>query len=745
MNELINAILKKAKKPLSLDKIYEKVEMFLKSSGDIITELNDDIKEEINRCLDEGIKNYTFFKTTNGNYVLLSKTSYKKGIFYGTRKGDGTVVVINSYIDGTGKKVTKPEEFPISTDHVNGAIDGDVVLIDTGNNIVKPHIVNVIGRNLENIKGEVYRIGSKYFVKALDKRKQGLLIALEDEAIEGQIVSVKLKEQTSNSSYIGEITDVLGHVNEPGNDILFEAYKCGIDDKFSDASMEQLKTIPRTVLDADKIGRDDLTDWEIFTIDGADTKDIDDALSCKKLPNGNYLVGVHIADVAHYIKKGSPLDKDAFKRGNSYYLGGKVIPMLPPELSNGICSLNPEVERLAKSCIMEVSPDGKVLRYDIKPTVIRSRKKMTYSDVNKILKDGIIPEGYEEHTETLKTLNELALVLRQRRIDLGATEYDRPELHIDMDENHEVSGFSLRRCDMAENLIEEFMLLANETVDRHIKSCGYPGLHRVHDTPNYDRLVKFYGLLDAVNMPFTKYTADECLYIPNAMQELAEHIMQNESLANALSLELIKCNSRAIYSINPIGHFGLRKDDYAHFTSPIRRDADLIVHRILDDIREDDDKLEYDEAELMEIATQTTRTEKISDVAEDNVLRMLCSEYMAKHIGEEFEGTVISVSDKNIVVQLDNMIEGRVLTRSLNGPYIYNPDSYTLISVDGNENYYFGDRLRVKVKAASKEERTIDFAIVGKINENHIIDKNDSNKEVVYTYKKKEENRAYFN
>ena len=744
MKDLVNSVLKKAKKPFSIEKIYEKIELLLSESNADFKGLSDENKQEINQCLDEGIRDYKYKKTPNGNYVLMSKTSFRKGTFYGTRKGDGTVSVINSYINGSGERIVNEEKYAISTDHVNGALDGDIVLIDTGNNIIKPHVIEIIDRNLENIQGEVYRIGSSYFVKPMDKKKQGLLITLEGEAIEGQIVSVKLKQQTSNNAYIGEITEVLGHVNEPGNDILFEAYKCGIDERFSDASLEQLKTIPKQVLPTEKIGRDDLTDWEIFTIDGADTKDIDDALSCRKLPNGNYLVGVHIADVAHYIKKGSALDRDVFKRGNSYYLGGKVIPMLPPELSNGICSLNPHVERLAKSCIMEVSPEAKVLHYDIKPTVIRSRKKMTYSDVNKILKDGIIPEGYEDHAETLKTLNELALILRKGRLENGATEFDRPELHIDMNDNHEIEGFSIRKCDLAENLIEEFMLLANETVDKHIKDNGYPGIHRVHDIPNQERLVEFYKLLDAVNMPFSKYTADECLYVPNAMQELAEHIMQNERLANALALGLIKCNSRAIYSINDIGHFGLKKNDYTHFTSPIRRLADLITHRVIDNIADNSDELEYDDASLMEISAQATRTEKVSDNAEDAVLRMKCSEYMSKHIGEEFEGTIISVSDKNIVIQLDNLIEGRVLTKSLKGPYIYNPESFTLVSVDGNENYYYGDRLRVRVKAASKEEKTIDFEIVEKIDENYIKDSNNSNRDVVYTYKKKEENNAYF-
>lgn len=746
MNEIVNFVLKKAKKPLSLESIYEKVELVMRKNGDECFELDEKAKQEIVDCLENGVNSYDYFLFSNGKYSLLSKTSFRKGVFYGNKSGDGYVLIPKFYVNSEGMKVHSEEKYVISRDQTNGAIDRDVVLIDTGSSIAKPRVVNVIERTLDNIQGEVYRIGANYFVKPIDKKKQGLLIALEGEAIEGQIVSVKLNQQTSNNAYIGTITRVFSHANDPDADILFEAFKCGIDVEFSEDSLKQLETIPDKVLDMDRIGRCDLTDWEIFTIDGDDTKDIDDALSCTILPNGNYLVGVHIADVAHYVPKGSALDKDAFKRGNSYYLGGKVIPMLPQKLSNGICSLNPYVERLAKSCIMEVTPEGKVVRYDIKPTIIRSRLKMTYGNVNKILKEGIIPEGYEEHVDTLCNLRDLAAILRNNRLKAGAMEFDRPELHIDMDEEHNISGFSLRRCDVGENLIEEFMLLANETVDKHIVSQGYPCLHRVHDTPNLERLGDYFKLLDAVNMPFNNYSPEECACAGKALQELGEHIKQNERLSSVLSLGLVKCMSRAKYSPTNIGHFGLAKENYCHYTSPIRRYSDLVIHRTLDNIYEDSDDLVYSEEDLLEIGSQTTKTEKVSDEAEDNVLRMKCSEYMAKHhLGDEFEGVITGVSDKNLTIQLDNLIEGRVKTKSLKGPYIYNPESFTLVSVDGNENYFLGDCVRVRVKAASKEEKTIDFEILEKIYEVPTRDNDESNKALVYTYKKEKQNRAYFN
>ena len=746
MKKYLSLAIKKIKKAVPIEKINEKIENYIKEERGEDFVLDENSKEEIKNLLEEMVNNDEVFRTTNGNYISISRTSFRKGTFYANRKGDGEVVVFSSYLSKeTGKRVLTECRYPISKDLCNGAIDGDIVLVDIGNDVICPRIHKIIGRNLDNINGEIYRVGSNYFVKPIDKRKQNLLICLNGEQVEGQRVSVRLVEQTSNNSYIGEITNVYEHKDDPDSDVLWEAMKCGIDDKFSQDSLEQVKTIPQSVSDVDKIGRSDLTDWEIFTIDGADTKDIDDALSCKVLPNGNYLVGIHIADVAHYVKKDTALDKDAFKRGNSYYLGGKVIPMLPHELSNGICSLNPEVERLAKSCIIELSPNGDIVNYSIQRSVIRSRMKMTYDNVNKVLKGLDYPNEYEEHVDTLKLLNEIALMLRNNRVKAGSVEFNRPEVYFKFDENNQISGFVPRKCDLAEHLIEEFMLLANKTVDRHIVSNGYPCLHRVHDTPNYEKLIDYFNLLNSVNMPFNMYSIEECVCDPKAFQALAEHVKQNEKLSSILSLGLVRCMSRAKYSIDNIGHFGLAFPDYTHFTSPIRRDSDLVIHRILDDIAdEDSNEFVYDDVLLSEVATQTSRTEKISDEAEEQVFRMKCSEFYSHHIGEVFIGKINSISDKIICVELDNMVEGRVKTKSLQGGYIYNPETFTLVSVGGRENYFFGDTVRVKLVAASKEEKTIDFEILEKIDENTIIDRNNSNKTLVYKKNIEEINKAFF-
>lgn len=733
VKETVKKVLKKAKRPLDLESIYLKIENIRRREKPSY-QMSLEEKEEVKQILKKGIDNHEIYLTPTGNYLLFSKTSFRLGRFHGRRSGDGFVTVTISYEDRNGNHVVKEEKYVISKDNCNGAIDGDFVMIDAGNSKYNPpKVEKIISRHLDNITGEVVRVGNSYFVKPIDKKKQFLQIALEGEAIEGERVSVTLKEKRSDNFYIGEIERVFNHKDDPDEDILWEAFKEGVDANFSKESLEQLKDIPTQVRDIDKIGREDLTDWEIFTIDGADTKDIDDALSCRKLPNGNYEVGVHIADVSNYVVEGSPLDKDAFKRGNSYYLAGRVIPMLPHKLSNGICSLNPDVERLAFSCIMEISPKGNIVNHRLALTVIRSRLKMTYDKVNDLLKSGIIDEEYEEHADTLRMLNKLALVLRKKRIKNGSIEFDRPELKLVFDEEGKVNDFSVRRQDVGENLIEEFMVLANECVDKHLEDLDLPCLHRVHGSPNEERLEEFLRLLEVLNIPYTKYSADELVEDSFALQDLTHHIKNSEFLHNMLSFNMVRCMSRARYSPNNIGHMGLAKNNYCHFTSPIRRYPDLTVHRILKECCIDSVNHKNGrkwQVKLPDIGNQTSKTERIADHLEDETLRMKCSEYMEGHVGEEFVGTIIGISDRGIQVQLDNLVEGRIRIHNLDGDYVYNPTTFTLLSMNDSRNYYIGDRLVVKVLGASKEDKSIDFGVVSKIKENRILDYSNSNQYV---------------
>lgn len=724
MRNYIEIVLKKEKKPASLEKIVKKIEGLKSDELGKEVFLTDAEKEEVRKLLEEGVLSLDFYKTPSDNYILLSKTSFRKGRFYGDRTGAGRVSIVNSGINKDGKIVITEEKVGITKERVNGAVDGDYVLIDLGGKNDGPRVERVLDRNLDFIPGEVYRLGNSYFVKPIDKRKQGITIALSGPAIEGERVLVRLDHMSSDEFYVGEIVRTFNHKDDPNEDILWEAFKHGIDSNFSNESLEQLEHIPDEITDKDKIGREDLTDWEIFTIDGSDTKDMDDAISCTINKKGNYELGVHITDVASIVPFDSALDKDAFSRGNSYYLGGTVIPMFPHKVSNGIGSLNPYVERLTISCIVEINPEGEIVNYRLSPTVIKSQLKMTYEDVNSILKDGKVPEGYEEHVETLRRMSKLALILRKKRLNRGAVEFERCELKTGYDEEGHAK-LGVRYQDVAENLIEEFMLVANETVDKELSRRGLPCVHRIHDVPNEEKIEAFLNFLEVLNLPYTDSDASTLASDRGAYQKLVEHISKNGGrLSELLTTEAIKCMSRAKYSTMNIGHYGLGKDNYCHFTSPIRRYSDLTDHRIIWDCIFDKGDITRNvrkwSEKSPEIAERCSHTERVADDCERDVTRMLCAEYMESHIGEEFEGTVTYVSGDCLTVQLDNMIEGTVRVRDLKGDYVHSPESFSLVSLDGFDNYFVGDRLRLKLERASKIGKTIDFSVVEKINETQI-------------------------
>lgn len=720
MKKYLDFVFRKEKKPISFDKILERIQRIKDEEESGL--LTDSEIKEIQDLLNQEVESYEIYKTPSNNYILLSKTTFRKGRFYGDKGGAGRVSVTTSYVDKMGHMVVSEDKYPILKEQTNGAIDGDFVLIDLGGEKMKPRVDKILDRKLEYIPGEVYRVGDSYFVKPIDKRKQGITIYLEKEAIEGQRVAVSLKQQTSNDFYIGEIVKTFNHKDDPNEDILWEAFKHGVDNDFSEAALFQLEDIPTEVRDIDRIGREDLTNWQIFTIDGVDTKDMDDAVSCTINEKGNYILGVHITDIASIVPEDSPLDIEAFRKGNSFYLGGTVLPMFPHKISNGIGSLNPHVDRMTISCIMEITPDGEIVNYRISPTIIHSKLKMSYDKVNDILKNGLVDSEYEEFVDTLKNMQKLSLILKKRRILEGSSEFNRPELKVYRDNNKELI-INLRTQDIGENLIEEFMVIANRVVDKELCDKGLPFVHRVHGTPNVERILEFLKLLNAINLPFD--ASPEQLASDNKMyQKLVDHISQSGRLSDLLYTEAIKCMSRAKYSSENSGHYGLATDYYCHFTSPVRRDADLTNQRILWDCLFDDSNLSQNvmkwRQKTPEIAERASHQEKVADDTEKDVLRMLCAEYMENHIGEEFDGTIINLSGDCMVVQLDNLIEGTVRVKDLEGRYVYSPTSYSLVSLNDRENYYIGDQLHLRLKSSSKETRKIDFDVLYKISETSI-------------------------
>lgn len=720
MREYVEYVLRKAKKPISLEKIFDKIEIL----DENITKLSNDQKAEIIEILERGCKDYDFYRTPNGNYTLFSKTSFVIGRFHGNRDGGGKIFVTRSYTDKDGKLLVKNEEIKVATENNKYAINDDIVLADCPNNgdaVIK----EVIERKLSYVPGEVYREGTQYYLRPADKKRRNMTISLGTNAIEGAKVAVYLVEQTAPNYYIGEVVRTFGHKDDPDEDIYWEAFKAGINTEFSEESLEQLKHIPQEVRDVDKIGREDFTEEEIFTIDGIDTKDMDDAIGLKINSRGNFELNVSITDIATLIPEGSPLDIDAFRKCNSYYLGGKVFPMFPHDISNGIGSLNEGVDRLTISVVMEFNPQGKRVGYRIVPSVINSKKKMNYDKVNEILKTGVVDPKYKSFEKTLHNMNKLALTLRKNRILNGAVEFNRPEPKLKYDDDGDVAALGVRTQDVAENLIEEFMLAANECVDTELSRRGLPCVHRVHDSPNEDKIQELLILLDAVNLPYYKYDAEELATNKRAFQDLIKHISGHGSLSNFLMVRAISCMSRAKYSPNNIGHYGLSKENYCHFTSPVRRYADLTVQRILWDCVFNKNPKEVTKnvlkwkKKLPDICAQTSYYERVANDCENEVFRMQSAGYMEHEIGTEFEGTVVGVSNTGLTIELDDyLVEGFISTKDLKGEYTHSPDSYSLVSLEGQPNYYIGDKLKVQVNAASKSAHTINFGVVEKIMEN---------------------------
>ncbi len=724
MHNYLELALKKEKKPASFEKLVTRIEKIKSDELGREVHLTPEEKQELLELLEEEVSKYEVFKTPSDNYIALYKTSFRKGRFYGCRDGGGRVYVNTTYVNRDGELIINEDKYEITKDNAAGAIDGDFVLIDIGSNGSAVCVKEILDRNLDYIPGEVYCIGGHYYVKPADKRKQNITISLTGEAIEGTRVAVSLDQQTAPDFYIGSIVRVFNHKDDPNEDILWEAFKMGVDDEFSNESLEQLEHMPDSIRDIDRIGREDHTDEITFTIDDISTKDMDDSVGLYINEKGNYVLRVDITDISSLIPYNSPLDRDGFRKGNSYYPGGIVIPNYPRKISNGIGSLNPGVDRLTISDILEITPTGEVVGYRFVPTVIRSRLKMSYQKVNDILKNGLIDSEYQEYTETLHLMRKLAVILHKNRTNRGAAEFNRPELKGIYSANGHITGISVRHQDVAENLIEEFMLIANEYRAKYFAKNGIPCVYRVHDKPNVDRLMNYLTMLKAIGLPFYEYDAEELASNPHAFQKLIDHASSQGRISSMLSTELIKTLSRAKYSYINTGHNGLAMNYYSQGTSPVRRYGDKTNQDIAWDciFRPDPTgkKRRIWGQRLPEITERITHTERVADDLEKEVLYMQCAEYMKQFEGQEFEATVISISDDCLNVVLDNLIEGTVRARDMKGDYIHCEESYSLVSLDGEDNYFIGDRLLLRLKKADKESKRIDFVVIEKINETHV-------------------------
>ena len=698
MEQNILDIIKSSDKALSVYELYDA--LALNNVDDLKSLL-----KTLNRMED----NLKVYRTKKDNYMLFSNSHLKIGTMIGNKKGFGFVNVDDSNID-----------IFVAPSNMNNAIDKDRVIVEVINekgDEIEGKVVRIVDRNLDIMVGEYIQGKNGKGTIKLDNDKLKIEIEIDKEAsmnaIDGHKVLVKVGKKLRGNEYKGHIIKILGHKNDPGVDILSIAAKYNIEEEFPEAVLEEVEKIPDHVLEHEYEGRRDLREEIIFTIDGADTKDIDDAISIEKLENNNYKLGVHIADVSYYVRENTEIDKDAYLRGTSVYLADRVIPMLPRQLSNGICSLNPDVDRLAMSCVMEIDEKGKVVDYEIFESVIKSKKQMTYTNVNKILEENIIPEGYEEFVDKLKLMGDCAKRLRKAKIKNGYIDFEIEEAKLIVDDKGEVTEVTLRDRGTGEKLIEDFMVAANETVASHIYYMELPFVYRVHGIPSEEKIqnfLKFVGVLGhRVNGKIKDLT-------PIAMQNLLEQLKAVKEY-HILSAQLLRCMQKAIYDKVNIGHFGLGSQCYTHFTSPIRRYPDTTVHRLLRTYlfnhSMDKDTLEYWDNKLVFLTEHSSERERAAADCEREVDDMKIAEYMEKHIGEEYEGMINSVLNFGMFVELPNLIEGLVKVDSLKDDrYIYDETTFSLVGQSSKRRYRLGDKVKVKCVAASKEMKTVDFEII---------------------------------
>jgi len=700
MREEIIELLGKEKRALSATEICDKLN--LNTAGEL-KKLLDDL-----RILEEG---YTVYRSNKDKYMLFENSHLLKGRLSVNKKGFGFVIV-----DG------RDEDIYIDAKNMNGALNNDLVVVEElkGQNGKKTEgrVVKVLKKENNLIVGE-YKIidGNPHFIP--DDKKLRMEIILDnkdlDDLVDGHKIQVSIIKEMGKYKYLGEVVKIIGHKNDPGVDILSIIYDHGINDVFTDEVMEEVNALPSEVLDSDRKGRKDLTDMTIFTIDGDDTKDIDDAISISK-KGENYILGVHIADVSYYVKEGTALYKEAYSRGTSVYLVDRVVPMLPHKLSNGICSLNPNVDRLAISCIMEITPNGKIVSHDIFESVIRSRIQMTYKKVNKILNDEETPEGYEPFKDDLKLMWELAKILRKEKLARGYLDFDVDEPKILVDENCKPYDVVLRERGKGENMIEDFMIAANETVAEHVFYMGLPFVYRVHEVPDNEKVEEF---LNSISMLGYHVVGDRNFVYPKSMKKILDQLRDKEGF-EILSTLLLRCMKKAVYKPENLGHYGLASKCYTHFTSPIRRFPDTTVHNLLRKyiFNEPNDKelnrlIEYWDENLPALCDHASEKERDSIDCERDVESMKMAEYMENHIGEEYEGTISSVMNFGLFVQLDNMIEGLVHISEIKGDYYtFDETTHTLRGEKKGKMYKLGQKVRVVVTNASKENSTIDFNLV---------------------------------
>lgn len=663
-----------------------------------------ELQETLNALVDQ----YIVFYTKKGKYILLDNCpGIKIGRLSVNKKGFGFVVL------------EREDDLYVDAKNMNDAVHDDIVLVEVFTSGVRKEarVVRIIKRELQNLVGEVlYDSERRPYIKLDDDKRDITIVLTPDSArncVEGHKVLVKVVKEINKHKYIADVVKIIGHKDDAGTDILSIAYKHGIYEDFGPDVEKELLDVPNEVSEKDLVGRRDLTGEVIFTIDGDDTKDIDDAISIKKLKNGNYKLGVHIADVSNYVKENTALGDAAYERGTSSYLADTVIPMLPHQLSNGICSLNEGVVRLSMSCEMEIDHKGKIVDYDIFQSYIKSRKKMTYKKVNDVIVRGIVDPEYEPFKDDLLLMNELHQILRKEKNGRGYINFDLDEAKIVQDENGKAIDVVKRIREEGEMLIEDFMIAANETVATHIFNMQLPFIYRIHDKPKPEKVTEFMTMVKILGYKIRGNVND---LSPKSMQNILDQLKDKKEF-DILSSLLLRSMRKAEYSKENIGHFGLASKSYTHFTSPIRRYPDLVVHRLLKTYLIEQDMsmttIHTLENNLVDVAQHSSEREVAAVNAERDVFDMKVAEYMMDHIGEEFDGVIDSITNFGLFVQLPNMVDGLVHVQTLKGDYFkYIPELLCMMGKSTKKTYRLGDKVKVKCIGAYKETSMVDFELV---------------------------------
>lgn len=647
-----------------------------------------------------------------GRYGLPQKMNLSVGRIQGHTKGFAFLIPDDPF----------EQDVYIKNEDLGGAMHNDRVIVRLYRHLEdgrkrEGEVIRILARANEKVVG-TYE-SSRYFGFVVPDEKrlgQDIFIPKNEDggAVEGDKVVVLLTrwpEPRRNPE--GRIIEVLGHKSDPGTDILSIVRKYQLPEAFPEEVMEAAEQIPQTIREGEYSARRDLRDLPIVTIDGEDAKDLDDAVSLELLPNGNYYLGVHIADVGYYVKEGSILDREALRRATSVYLVDRVIPMLPPRLSNGICSLNAGEDRLAMTCFMEINPQGETVNHEIVQSVIRVKERMTYTNVRKIL-EGQDPElllRYRDYHTIFKNMQELCVLLRSKRLKRGAIDFNFPESKVILDELGKPIEIVKREHSIAEMIIEEFMIAANETVAEHYHWLEIPFLYRVHEVPDIDDINSLNEFLGAFGYHIKVNNRGQIT--PRTFQLIVEKIA-GQPEEKAVSMTMLRAMKHARYAHEALGHFGLAAKYYSHFTSPIRRYPDLAIHRVIREVQEQGlikgERLRKLAALMVEYAEQSSLQERIAEDAERESVDLKKVEYMKDYVGQVFEGIISGVTSFGFFVELPNTVEGLVHVSTLNDDYYQFVEKHLMLVGDNTRKVYrIGDTVKVLVSRVNIEDRNIDL------------------------------------